>query len=124
MIFETSECTESFYYFEDGAPFGGSEECISSRVVTERIRTPSGPGLGLTPAEVTRILGTPSVKKSDFLAYRYEAEMERTKEQLQAAKREDPSPLDLKYQNSLYLVVRFRNGRWWYLDAGSGMCRE
>jgi hypothetical protein len=124
LIFETGECSESLYLFEGGPSFVGSDRCVSSMLVNESLKTPTGLGLGLTPAEVAKILGPPSATRRAFSVYKYNVKMRRTKEQIEAARREDPDPAppDLGYDDSLSLVIRFRNGRSWYLYVTSGTC--
>lgn len=124
LIFETGECSESLYLFEDGAPFVGSDRCVSSPLVNEHLRTPMGLGLALTPAEVTKILGPPSAARRDFVVYKYTAKMTRTKKQLKDAERVDPGSgaPDLVYDDTLFLVIRLRNGRAWFLFLNSQTC--
>jgi hypothetical protein len=123
LIFETGECIESFYLFEDGAPFAGSERCVSSMQVNEHLKTPTGLGLDLTPAEVTKILGRPSTARPDNLVYIYRVHMRLTKEQIESERREAPNLApDLEYDSDLSLVIRFRNGRSWYLYVTSARC--
>jgi hypothetical protein len=123
LIFETGECSESFYLFEDGAPFVGSDRCVSSTQVNDHLKTPTGLGLGLTPTEVAKILGTPSTARPDSFVYVYRVHMRRTKEQMDSAAREDPSgPPDVEYDSDVALIIRFRNGRSWYLYVMSETC--
>lgn len=80
-------------------------------------------GLGLTPSEVVKILGPPSTTRPDLLVYSYTVKIRRTKEQIEAAKREAPyATPDLEYDNPLLLMMRFRNGRLWYLYETSETC--
>jgi hypothetical protein len=46
LIFETGECTTSFYLFEDGVAFTGSDRCQVSKRVTNDLKTRSGLRLG------------------------------------------------------------------------------
>jgi hypothetical protein len=124
LIFEEGECLDSFYLFEDGHPFVGSDACVASQQVTCRLETLSGLGLGQTHAEVAKILGVPSKQGDDFLTYNYYLTMRRTKEQLEEDKSENPGygTPDPEYENHLVINIEFRNGRSWYLHVRSGMC--
>jgi hypothetical protein len=123
LIFETGECSESFYLFEDGAPFVGSDRCVASMQVSERLKTPSGLGLGLTPTEVIKLLGQPSTTRPDNFVYIYRVNMRLTKEQIESERREAPDLApDLEYDSDLSLVIKFRKGRSWYLYVTSARC--
>jgi hypothetical protein len=124
LIFESGECSESFYLFEEGGPFAGSDRCVSSTQVNQNLKTPAGLGLGLTPSGVVKLLGPHSLKRPDFFVYKYNLKMKRTKEEIESERREDPTlglP-DLEYDSDLSLLIRFRNGRLWYLYVTTEFC--
>jgi hypothetical protein len=123
LIFEQGECAESFYLFEDGKPFVGSDRCVPSASVTGQLRTPTGLGIRLTRAEVLRILGRPSGSKGDSLIYEYTVKLKRTKEQIEALRQGYPEfTPEPEYGETLDILIRFRNGRSWYMYVASFTC--
>ncbi len=123
LIFEQGECAQGFYLIRDGEPFVGSDRCVPSALVTRKLRTPTGLGIGLTRAEVVKVLGRPSGRKGDSLIYSYRIKMKKTKEQIEAEHHDAPEfTPDLEYEDDLSILIRFRNGRAWYIYAASNTC--
>jgi hypothetical protein len=60
LIFEQGEVDSSVYLFSGGPDWYGSDRCIPSKLVSEKLRTASSLRLGLTPAQLLAILGKPS----------------------------------------------------------------
>jgi hypothetical protein len=60
LIFEQGEVDSSIYLFSNGPDWYGSDRCIPSKLVSKKLKTASGLGLGITPAQLTAILGKPS----------------------------------------------------------------
>ena len=60
LIFEQGEVDSSFYLFAGGLDWYGSDRCIPSKLVSEKLRTVSGLRLNLAPAQLIAILGKPS----------------------------------------------------------------
>jgi hypothetical protein len=60
LIFEQGEVGSSMYLFAGGPDWYGSNRCIPSKLVSEKLTTASGLRLGLSPAKLLAILGQPS----------------------------------------------------------------
>jgi hypothetical protein len=126
LIFETGECTTSFYLFEDGAAFTGSDRCQVSKRVVRDLKTPSGLGLGLTREQVKKILGAPTRSDDESATYKSFVSLNRTKEQLEHITRDFPVAKygrpDLQFDDMLSILIKFRNDSSWYLFVASTTC--
>ncbi len=71
LVFEKGEVTESFYLFEGGPGWKGSELCVRSNLVTKSLAVASGLRLGQKPAEIRAILGKPSAVTGTKLIYSF-----------------------------------------------------
>jgi hypothetical protein len=72
VIFEDGECDTTFYVIGRGPTWNGIEYCSVSDRVSDTVTTGSGIKLGMTPAQVERILGKPSMARDNVLLYTYE----------------------------------------------------
>jgi hypothetical protein len=71
----------SFYLFEDGPNWTGSDFCAKSSRVSANLQTASGVRLGATPSQVQSILGNPSTVLPDRLVYVFEVERKNSNQQ-------------------------------------------
>lgn len=122
LIFETGECANSFYLFDGGQPFSGTDRCQSSKLVTNDLKTTSGLGLGMTREEIRKILGPPVVVHGDSFTYKYNVIFKRTKEELEEWKRLDGEMPDAQFDEGLSIVIKFRGERSWFLYVASSIC--
>ena len=122
MIFEESELNLTFYLFEEGQSWNGQALCTESSQVTPALRTKSGLGLGMSAAEVERILGKADISSPTRLVYQREVEKHTSDEKL-ADLRNEHSEMSEKefhesydtYQLELYIESRFTDGKLTYL---------
>jgi len=91
LIFERGEVAFSFYLFEDGTAWNGSDACLATNLVTMRLATASGVHLGQTVSRVTAILGAPTVRRKDELVYTLSVTKKTSPEDLQLARKRNPS---------------------------------
>jgi hypothetical protein len=72
LAFESDEVQYGFYLFSIGPKWSGSDQCATSNLVNHRLKTASGLRLGLSRAEVHRILGQPtaSLKNGNLVYFR------------------------------------------------------
>jgi hypothetical protein len=112
----------SFYLFEDGANWDGSQFCAMSPLISKRVRTASGLHLGQTPAEVQKILGKPSQSSAEKLTYIYEAKQEISAKELENIRRAEPKTSDEELRRSrgfylrhAYIEARFADSKLTYL---------
>jgi hypothetical protein len=125
LIFEAGELDLVLYLFDGGPHWNGEDRCTKSSDVTETLRTNSGLGLGITPADLQRILGKPEF--SDGTRFVYEREVKKTlsASELANIRKSHPeiSESDLKefeenhrsYILEIYIETRFTNSRLSYL---------
>lgn len=69
LVFEEGEVSKSYYLFEDGPHWNGESYCASSKAVSADLKNEAGLGLGETRAQVTALLGKPSLDRPDRLVY-------------------------------------------------------
>jgi hypothetical protein len=74
--------SHSFYLFDDGPPWEGSDLCIVSDRISASLQTASGLHLGLTISQVRSILGEPSTVLHNKLMYVYEVKRRSTAKDL------------------------------------------
>jgi len=124
LIFEAAGegDTYSFYLFEDGPPWKGSDLCVASPRISSGLQTGSGLHLGQTIPQVRSILGEPSTVLRDRLVYVYEVKRRSTAKDLARARQAYPNisdkdlheSFDFYYFNS-YIEARFVDGKLTYL---------
>jgi len=91
LIFEQGEVTFSFYLFEDGPAWNGSDACLASKLITNRLATASGLHLGQSPSQVIAILGAPTVRRNNELRYSLSVTKKTSQEDLQLVRKGNPS---------------------------------
>lgn len=123
LIFEYGEVDATFYLFEGGRNWNGSEFCASSRKVTRALGTPSGLRLGLTQKQVETILGKPDIVTSNRFVYFREVERKTTVAGFEEMRRDYPEQLNDKvahekfdfYTVETYIEARFGSAGLNYL---------
>lgn len=123
LIFEAGELDLVFYLFAGGQHWNGEDLCTKSSGVTAASRTNSGLGLGITPADLQRILGKPDF--SDGTRFIYERQVKKTLSSAELAKLRKSYPeiseSEFKFQEThpylleIYIEARFTNSRLNYL---------
>jgi hypothetical protein len=122
LIFESGEVQYAFYLFADGPGWTGGDLCVKSQSVTTSLRAASGLRLGLTPSQVESILGKPTVRKNDKLAYFRQFRKRNSIRDLQRL-RQAHSDLNEKefqenydfYYLTVYIEARFSGSKLSYL---------
>ena len=74
LIFEEAEIASVAYLIDGGPSWAGAEKCVASRKVSGNLSTRSGLHLGMTAAEVEKILGKPCVASKDAIEYGFSFE--------------------------------------------------
>src|SRR5450755_4487739 len=125
LIFEAGELDLVFYLFAGGQHWNGEDVCTKSSGVTEALRTNSGLGLGITPADLQRILGKPDF--SDGARFIYERQIKKTFSTAELAKIRKSHPeisesefkefeeAHRSYALEIYIEARSTNSRLNYL---------
>ena len=127
IIFEAGESNQSFYLLSSSQPWNGDALCAESSQVTPALRTRSGLGLGMSPAEVERILGKPDASTPNRLVYQRQMDSRTPPEKLAVLRSEhaDMSDADFhenydSYEMELYVEARFTDGKLTYLAVSKG----
>lgn len=114
----------SFYLFEDGANWNGSQSCAKSRLISADVRTASGLRLGQSPADVQKILGKPSQAIAEKLTYVYEAKKKTSIMKLDEIRKANPTISEKEilssygfYFTDSYIEARFVDSKLTYLGV-------
>lgn len=122
LIFETGEVNNSFYLFNAGPAWNGSDKCIATKVAIMGASTISGLHLGLTPSDVIAILGKPSIRREDRLSYYLHARKKTSEADLKRIRQQHHEMSDKEftdnyafYDLTAMIVVRFKDSKLNYL---------
>jgi len=121
LVFEDGEVTSAFYLFAGGPPWNGSDLCVKSPLVSRGTRTDSGLHLGMTTADVKKILGKPSTTAPDRLVYSRLTKKKMSPEDLKKLRTSSPGTSDENLQRNaswdvtVYIEARFSNDKMTYL---------
>jgi hypothetical protein len=122
LIFEEGDLSLSFYLVADGQGWNGQALCAESQQVSQNLRTKSGLGLGISTADVIRILGKADISNPDRLVYEREIEQQTPEDKLTTLRKEHSELSDKdfhdnydSYELELYIEARFTNGKLSYL---------
>jgi hypothetical protein len=122
LIFEEGELNLSFYLFAEGQAWNGQALCAESAQVTSALRTKSGLGLGMSPAEVERILGKPDIASANRLVYQREVKRQTSETKLANLRKEHSEMSDEDFHENFdsydletYIEARFSGDRLTYL---------
>jgi len=122
LIFEEGELNLAFYLFEEGQSWNGQALCTESSQVTAALLTKSGLGLGMSQADVEKVLGKPDIARENRLVYQREVDKRTPDNKLAELRTEHPemSEKDFhdnygSYEVELYIEARFTDGKLTYL---------
>ena len=122
LIFEEGDLSLNFYLVAGGQGWNGQVLCAESPQVSANLRTKSGLGLGISTAEVVKILGKADISNPDRLVYEREIEQPTPNDKLTELRKEHSEMSDKdfhdnydSYEQELYIEARFTNGKLSYL---------
>jgi hypothetical protein len=122
LVFESGEVSNWFYLFADGPDWKGSNLCIKSNLVTEKLSVASGLRLGQTPAEVRAILGRPSAVIGNKIVYSYAVQKKTPDKDLDKLRQQHPELSEEElhrnyefYSLGVYMEARFTQSKLTYL---------
>jgi transglutaminase-like putative cysteine protease len=122
LIFELGEIDLSFYIFESGAEWNGMDRCVGSPLVTPGLATASGLRLGITPAQLVAILGSPTFENPSRIVYAGGSRRKTPAETLRALRRQNATMTESEFQenfaefdSSVYIEARFAGRKLVYL---------
>jgi hypothetical protein len=72
LIFEQGEIDSVAYLIDGGSNWPESYKCVASQKISDKLVTASGLHLGMTAAEVEKILGKPCLKSIDSIEYDFD----------------------------------------------------
>jgi len=122
LIFEQGEVDFSFYLFEGGPSWDGSDRCLVSSKISRNVVTGAGLRLGQTRGQVIAILGKPTIEGKNTLTYSFSVRKKTSPEDLKQAQRYHPE-LDDKdllkefgfYDLNASVIAKFKEGHLTYL---------
>jgi hypothetical protein len=127
LIFERAEVASVAYLIDGGPTWAGSQKCVESRKVSENLSTRSGLHLGMTAAEVEKILGKPCVASKDAIEYEFSFEhlltaKERKQIRDEGLDHDYPSEIDLDEPFSWFgtVQIKFRGAKSYYIAILTG----
>ncbi len=122
LVFEKGEVAESFYLFESGSGWKGSDLCVKSNLIANSLSVASGLRLGQTPAEIRAILGKPSVVTGNKLIYFFSVQKRSSAADFENLKPRYPELSEEElhrnyefYTLCVYIEARFSDAKLTYL---------
>jgi hypothetical protein len=123
LVFGFGEVEETFYLFAGGPEWNGSDLCVKSSLITERVATASGLKLGLTRRQTEAILDSPDHVDGDRLFYSREIQKKTSPAEFDQMRTEYPQKLSDKdahekfdyYDMTMYVEAHFGNSKLDYL---------
>lgn len=122
LIFEFGEVESALYLFSGAPDWKGSRYCKLSKLLSDRVGTPSGLRLGITRAGVEAILGRPTLVKNDRIVYVRSLSVKSTPQELRRARTYAPDMSEKEFQTNYghwdfatNIVARFKDSKLCYL---------
>lgn len=124
LVFEEQEegFGASFYLFQDGRDWNGSELCSTLPLNSQQIHTASGLRLGWTRTDVEAVLGNPSTQSPDRLTYDLEVKKRTPSAQLQKLRQQNSELSDKDFHESFdfyyedsFVIAKFKASKLIYL---------
>jgi hypothetical protein len=127
LIFERAEVASVAYLIDGGPSWAGAEKCVESPRIFGKLATKSGLRLGMTAAEVEKILGKPCVASKDSVEYGFSFEHLLTAKERKAIRDKGldhvyPSEIDLDQPFSWFgtVQIKFRGAKAYYIAILTG----
>lgn len=124
LIFEEGDSSRSFYLLAEGQTWNGQALCAESPQVSGNLKTKSGLGLGMSSADVVKILGKADISSPDRLVYEREVEQQTAGDTLSELRKEHSEMSDKdfhdnydSYELELYIEARFSDGKLTFLSV-------
>lgn len=122
LVFETGEVDLSFYLFAGGPGWNGSDHCAQTNLVSPRLRTGSGLGLGQSPSDVESILGKATTSSKNRLIYEAMVQKKTSDKDLARFRKRNPEMSDNEFHEnydfytlSTHIEVRFLHSKSVYI---------
>lgn len=124
LVFEEQEdgFGASFYLFQDGRNWNGSELCSRLSLNSQQIHTANGLRLGLTRTDVEAVLGNPSAQSPDRLTYDLEVKKRTPETELEKLRQQNADLSDKDFHESFdsyyedsFVIAKFNASKLVYL---------
>jgi hypothetical protein len=123
LIFERGEIASAAYLIDGGPDWSESYKCVASGRVSEKLATASGLHLGMTAAEVEKILGKPCIESSDSIEYAFDYQYLLPLDGRQRLKSKGVSDVDEPFDWFGTMQIKFRGAKAYYIAILTGDAR-
>ena len=120
LIFEKGETASAAYLIDGGPDWTESYKCVVSKKVSEKLATASGLHLGMTEAEVEKILGKPCVKSNDGIEYAFDYQYLLPLEERKRLKGKGDVDADEPVDWIGTMKIKFREANAYYIAISMG----
>lgn len=122
LIFEEGEVNSVFYLFSDFTPWNGVKLCSRPATLSRTAATASGLQLGQTEQDVIKILGEPTVHRSNEFQYMLRFKKPTPPDKLDQLRNDNSGLSDKEFQDkfgsydvTVFIRVRFSHSKMEYL---------
>jgi hypothetical protein len=122
LIFEEGEANSVFYLFSDFTPWNGVKLCSRSATLSRTAATASGLQLGQTEQDVIKILGEPTIRRSNEFQYMLQFKKPTPPEKLDQLRNQNAGLGDKEFQDkfgsyevTVFIRAKFSHSKMGYL---------
>jgi hypothetical protein len=120
LIFEQGEIASLAYLIDGGPDWTESYKCVVSQKVSEKLATASGLHLGMTAAEVEKILGKPCAESNDSVEYFFDYQYLLPLDERQRLKGKGDLSADEPVDWFSDMEIKFRGAKACYIAISTG----
>lgn len=120
LIFEEGEVASVAYLIDGGPDWIGSDRCVASPKISDKLATASGLHLGMTAAEVEKILGKPCIVSNDSIEYAFDYQYMLPLDERQRLKDKGESDADEPVDWFGTMQIKFRGAKAYYIAILTG----
>jgi len=120
LIFERGEIASAAYLIDGGPDWSESYKCVASKIVSDKLATASGLHLGMTAAEVEKILGKPCIETNDSIEYAFDYQYMLPFDKRQRLKGEGHLGADEPVDWFGSMQIKFRGAKAYYIAILTG----
>jgi hypothetical protein len=120
LIFEQGEIASVAYLIDGGPDWTDSYKCVVSQKVSEKLATASGLHLGMTAAEVEKILGKPCAESNDSVEYFFDYQYLLPLDERQRLKGKGDLSADEPVDWFSNMQIKFRGAKACYIAISTG----
>jgi hypothetical protein len=120
LIFEQGEIPSVAYLIDGGPDWPQSYKCVVSQKISEKLATASGLHLGMTAAEVEKILGKPCIESNDSIEYAFDYKYMLTSDERRRLKGKGGFEVDEPVDWFGTMQIKFRGAKAYYIAILTG----